>query len=592
MSIAIVLGLLVLAVVVFATEWIEMEAFSLMVIGTLVVTRVLDPQEAFLGFASPAVVMIAGVMILTGALLHNGALDMVGAKLLRSARAIGPNSVVAGLLAAVNIVSTIVNNVAATALFIPMAETAARRLSVPRAIFLMPVAFASMTGGMCTLIGTSTNVAVAGALSQYGLAPMGMFELAPVGIAVALVGVVYMFIAAPLLLRVPDEPAPVEAYGLREFLYELTIDPAGPFAGKTIAEVDLERRHGLLVLAVQRGSKRIEAPGGGHTLQADDTLIVESSVERIVALRGRPGLTIKAKASDGTATIGSGEATFVEATVTQTSPLIGKTLQQASFRQTTGLTVVGIHRREARLVDKVGKIPIRTGDVLLIYGGEQGVKQLAREQPSLIVAESAMLSRYDLRRTLIAALVFFTAVGLATVGWLDAPTAFLAGGAVAIALRCVPADRLGEYVNVRFLVMIAAMTSLGTAMEQTGAANLVADNVIALIGNSSPQRLLAAVFLLTVLLTQPLSNAAAALLVLPIAISGANALGVDPRPFAMAVTLGASCSFLSPFEPACLLVYSRGSYRFLDFVRFGAPLTAIAFLVCMVLIPRIWPFVH
>jgi di/tricarboxylate transporter len=586
---AIVFVVLVAAVVVFATEVVDMGVFSLAIMAVLVATQAISPQQALAGFVSSAVVMIAGVMLLSGALLHNGSLELLTRRLMRMPL-VSQSTVGALLIGVVNVVSSLINNVAATALFVPVAESAAQRFGVNRSKWLMPVAFASMTGGMCTLIGTSTNVAVSGALPQYDLAPLTMFELAPVGVLVAAVAMVYLLFVAPRLLPLPAvEREPVDAYNIREFLFEVAVLAEGPVAGKTLAEGDLERRYGLVVVAISRPEERIDAPGGDQRLQAGDVLLVESTLDYVRSLPKSSGLELHTKSLEPLPPLVSRGVHFVEATISPNSPLVGETLQQANFRQVSGLTVLAIHRREERLVDKVGKIPLRAGDVLLIFGRDERIRRLGDESPSLVLDESAVRPRFNKKCALTSAVVFGGSIAAGTTGWLAPPTAFITGGGLLLALRCLPLGKIAEYVNLRFLLMIAAMSSIGTGMEVTGGAGLAADAVRTLVGHSSPLVLMGAFFICTVLLTQPLNNAAAALVMLPVVLHAATDLGVNPRTYAVAITIAASCSFISPFEPACLLVYSRGSYRFFDFVRVGAPLTVAVFVMCLFLIPILWP---
>jgi di/tricarboxylate transporter len=589
MATAIVLALLVLAILNFALEWMEIEVFSLLLIAALVVTGVLSPHQAFLGFANSAVIMIAGVMLLTGGLLHHGAADRVA----RRIQALGGarEGRVGGLmLLAVNAVSSAINNVAATAVFIPVAEGVARRFGANRGKYLIPVAFASMTGGMCTLIGTSTNVAVSGALEQFGLAPLGFFELTPVGLAVAGVGLLYLTVVTPRLLRLPPEPEPVEAFGIRGFLFEIWVRQGAPLSGRALGEVDLGSTLGVNVLAIERRGERIVSPGAAEMLEAGDLLLVEGEAGAVSNVMATRGLEVKSLPPDVGGRLVRGRARLVEATVSYNSPFIGRSLKELDFRHRFELSVLAIHRRGEVLSEKVGKIPLQAGDVLLVYGVQERFEALAREPVMLLIEDGAAGPRPRRRGAILAVAIFAAAVAAPVLGWLDAPTAFLAGGALVLATCCLTAQEAARYVNIRFLVMLAGMSSLGLAMEVSGAAQFLADGIVTLTGTESPLVLLSVFFLLTVVLTQPLSNAAAALLVLPIALNAAAQAGVDPRSLAVATALGASCSFITPFEPACLLVYATGRYRFNDFVKVGTPLTLAAWLICLLLIPIFWPF--
>ncbi len=586
MDIAIVLSLLLIAVVVFATEWMSMEVFSLLLMVTLAVTGVLTPQQSFMGLSNPAVIMIAGIMLITGGFIHNGAADLLARRIQRFAgRSERLMSVL--LLTTVNGLSAIINNVAATAMFIPVAEGTARHFRVSRSRYLMPIAFASMTGGMCTLIGTSTNVAVAGALEQYRLAPLGLFELTPVGLAMVAVGVPYLVLVTPRLLGpARQEEDPAIAYGLRPYLFEIWVREGAAMAGKPISM--LPSRLGLTVLAIVRGEDRIVPPQAEEVLQPGDLLLVEGAAGTIPAVQRTAGMEIKSLPNLKVAGLLAAPFRLMEATVSYNSPFIGRTLQELNFRKLYDLSVLALHRRGEVVVEKVGKIPLRAGDVLLIHGHQQRFAGLPHE-PTRLLMEDLSLPASDPGRAALATVILLGAIAAGASGWVDTATAFLAGGALTLALGVLPTDLAASYVNIRFLIMVAAMASLGMAMEQSGAARLLADGLVGTLGAAEPLVLLAAFFLLTVVLTQPLSNAAAALLVLPIGSHAAAAAGVDPRSFAVAITIGASCSFITPFEPACLLVYSTGRYKFLDFVKLGTPLTLMALVLSLVLIPWLWP---
>ena len=588
MQIAFVLALLVLAIVNFALEWMAVEIFSLLLMGALVVGGVLTAHQASMGFANSAVIMIAGVMLLTGGIIHNGAADYIALRILkyagRSERRMG-----ALLLFAENVLSSVINNVAATAMFIPVAEGMARHYRTNRAKYLLPIAFASMTGGMCTLIGTSTNVAVAGALEQHGFAPLGFFELAPIGVTVALLGIGYLLWATPRLLRLEPEKEALEAFGLKDFLFEVVVGDGAALVGQSMSQSDLGTTLGLNVLAIMRGPERILAPRFSDVIRPGDILLVEGRADTIPAIRNRRGLEIKSMPVPDWNDLKSAKIKLMEATVSYNSRFIGKTLKEIDFRRHYNLSVLAIHRNEHVALDKVGKLALRAGDVLLIYGTEDMFARLEAE-PTVLLVEHAVPPHVDMRKALLATLVLFGAIVAATFGWLDAPMGFLLGSAVVMALGCLPPAQAGNYLNLRFLVMLAAMASLGLAMETSGAARFVADGIISLCPDDSPLLLMSVFFFLTVAMTQPLSNAAAALLVLPIALSAAGTLAIDPRSFAIAVTVAASCSFITPFEPACLLVYGTGRYRFREFILLGSGLTFIAYLVSLVLIPILWPF--
>lgn len=577
---AVVLALLI-------SERLPPEVTALLAIVALVITGILEPAEAFASLGSPVIVMIGGVMLLTGALVHNGVPQLIVRAVRRLPRR-GETGARTVLALAVSAVSAFINNVAATAMFIPVAEGLAGVFRGDRRAYLMPVAFASMAGGLCTLVGTSTNVAVAGRLPDLGLAPLGFFELTPVGLAVVAVATAYLVLAPRWLGWVREEDEE-EGADLREFLFEVHILAGSPLADRTLAESEPARRLGLTVLAIRRGPETIQTPGPSETVLRGDLLLVKSRSERISQLREMPGFrVVSMPPRRDTPLFGDGPR-LIEATVSWNSPLIGRTVEEIDFRHQFGVSVLAIHRRDTLLAERVAHIPLEAGDVLLVFGRREMTARLGEGGMRLLVSDVVAPGLERPGKAAWGMAIFLAAVVSVVTGVLDSATAFLAGGALVVAGDIVPRSQVPRYVNMRFLILIAGLLALSRGLETSGAAAALAELAIRTLG-ADPYRQLAAVFALTVLLTQPLNNAAAALLVLPLAVAAAATLGVDPRPYAMAVTVAASCSFLTPFEPACLLVYGTGHYRFRDFARLGAPLTLAVFAIVMLLVPRLWPF--
>jgi len=583
-----VLALLVVAIVLFATEWIPIEAVALALMVLLAVTGVLSPAQALSALASPTVLMIAGIMLLTGAIVHNGAADFLAGRI-RVLAGKSERRMAWLLLGAVNALSSVINNVAATAVFIPVAEGVASRFRTSRALYLMPVAFASMTGGMCTLIGTSTNVAVSGAMEREGLAPLGLFELAPVGVTAAVIGVVYLVFVTPRILgrRAAAQPAGGTLEG-REFLYEIWVTGRSRLAGQTLLQADLGRRFGLTVLAVVRGEDRFDAPDAEQRVLDGDLLLVKGGMAGIEGVRAAAGLEVKSMPTARRRELEAAGYRLAEITVSYNSPLIGRSLKDLEFRRSQGVSVLAIHRNEEDIAEKVGKIPLRAGDVLLAYGREGDFVRLAGE-PSILVVEMLVGPRYAPTKAVLSLGILGAAVLAASTGLAAVPIAFVGGAALALTLGLLPVKDVGAYLNLRFLVMLAGMITLGMAMETSGASRSIAEATLRVAGAGGPVVVMGALFVLTVALTQPLSNAAAAVLVVPVAVEAARQLGLDPRGFAITVCIAASCSFITPFEPACMLVYGTGHYRFADFVKLGFGLTLLVGVLTLLLVPRLWP---
>ena len=580
--VTIVLILFILALVLFATEWLPVDVTALGLLSALLVTGLLKPASAFAGFGSDTVLTLAGLFILTRVLLRAGVIEWIGAALAR--RAGNATGLLRAMLGTVAGVSAFTSNTATTAVFLPVVAGVSRRAGLPVSRALMPLAFASILGGTVTLIGTSTNLVVSGALPATGLKPLGFFELAWVGLPTALVGLLYLFFVAPRLL--PAREAQLED-SLRAYLADLTVSELSPLAGQTLRETGLGRDHGLTVVAVRRGAETVYAPGPDFRVQAGDTLAVEGPTERILTGKNTLGVVSKneQRLQDERA-VAAGAVRLVEAVVMPGSPLLGRTLKEARFRERYGVSVLALHRRQ-KTVQRMAEMRVRVGDVLLVQGDAGRIESLGDH---LVVMGDLTERQSDLRRAPAALLLFVGAVVLGGLGVLPLAVAVVIAVALSLALRLISPEEAYGAVEWPVIVLVACMLAFGTAFESTGAARVLTGQLSGLLEPLGPVGLLAALFAVTVALTQPMSNQAAALVMLPLAIGTAKTLGYDPRPFVIGITLAASNSFITPLEPSCMLVYGPGRYTFIDFVKVGSGLTLVTFLVSMLIIPRVWPF--
>lgn len=584
-DIALVLGLLVAAIVLFSLEALSVDLVTLLLLIALIVAGILTPAEAFAGFASELVLTLVAIFVLSGALQQTGAVAGLAARLERLAGG-RQNRLLLLLLGATGALSAVINNTTATAVFLPPGMAAARRLAVPPSRFLMPLAFASILGGTCTLIGTSTNLAVSGALAAAGEAPLGLFELAPVGLLVLPIGIAYLMLVARRLLPERDEVSLTEAYAIRQYLSEVRIAASSPLAGQRVYASELARR-GFRVLEVHRGGTT-SLPGPDTHLAGGDLLLVQGPADELVRALGTAGVAIETDRPLDDRALESGDVEVAEVLVAPQSDLVGRSLEEARFHQRFGVTVLAVHRGGHPFAGKLAGVRLRLGDLLLVQGSRAALESLRRNR-DLWPLDTPPAPVPRPRRGLVTAAALLAAVVSAGAGWLPLSVAFLGAAVVAVLARAITVDEAYKLVEWRLIVLIAGMTAFGTAMESTGAADLLARGLVGAVAGLGPLAVLAGFALLTIALTQPMSNAAAALVVLPVALSAAADLGVSGRPFAIAITLAASLSFITPLEPSCLLVYGPGKYRFADFTRVGAPLTLILLVVVLVLVPRIWP---
>lgn len=592
--IAITLALLVLAIVLFATEKIPVDVVGILLVIALVMTQVLTVQEGVAGFGNDVIITIAGLFVLVGGLIKTGIIDLIGRRLHRIAG--GNEFVLTALIMTVAAASaSVLKNTTTTAMFLPVIMGLAARAKIPPSKLLMPLAFGAILGGSCTLIGTSTNLAVSGAIVRYGLEPISMFELTPVGIIVFGVGMIYMlFVGRSMLPNRGGGESFTDEYSIREYISELVVLYNSPLVGKTLGESNINTDLDLNVLAIIRGDQKRIAPRPFELIEANDLLIVEGKLEDILRVKEEAGLEIKPdfKLNDGI--LESGSIELFEVLVMRDSRLAGQTLKSVRFRQSYDLTVLAINRHGETFIKKLSDVMLKFGDVLLVQGSRTEIEPLVVQGELLLLEDvSASSSRVEKRKWAIAAFVLFLTLSLSRVviGF-DIPLAVcvLTGVLLLLATKTVLYAEMYSLIDFRLLVLIACMMSFGTAMEKTGTDIFLAGNIENYFGSYGPTAILAGFFLLTVVLTQPMSNQAAALVVLPIAVKSAIALGLNPRTFVVAVTFAASFSFITPLEPACVLVYTPGRYKFMDFVKIGTLLTVIVFVVAVFLVPIFWPF--
>ncbi|HEX8772112.1 MAG TPA: SLC13 family permease [Pyrinomonadaceae bacterium] len=595
--VAVVLILLLAAVVLFATERIPIDIVTLMLVVALILTGTLTAGEAFAGFGNDIVITISGLFILTGGLVKTGVIDVVGRRLHRIA---GGNEfrltvlimVVAAACAAV------MKNTTTTAMFVPVVLGMAQRARVAPSKLMMPLAFGAILGGTCTLIGTSTNLAVAGALPRYqplapayNLQPFTMFELTPVGVAIVAVGMLYMLlIGLRLLPRRGGEDSLTEQYHIREYMSEVIVLEDSPLVGKTLAEANLGDELDLTVVGIIRGTKGRIAPSSEQKIETEDLLLVQGRVEDILRVKTEAGIEIKADFKLSDRVLEGENVELFEATVLRGSDFTGRTLKGLKFRQRYQLTVLAINRHGVALLSKISTLPLRFGDVLLLQGRREHVERLALDGQMLLLEDvSERRGRAGKRRWALAAFSVFLLLSITHPWNLPLSASVLIGVLILLASGAVRTQEIYDMIEWRLIVLIAGMISFGVAMEKTHADQYLADLIVKATGSFGPLAVLAGFFIMTVIITQPMSNQAAALVMLPIAVKTALALGLNPRTFAVTVTYAASCSFVTPLEPACVLIFTPGRYRFFDFVKVGTILTVAVFAIVMLLVPIFWP---
>ncbi|MBA3881716.1 MAG: SLC13 family permease [Chthoniobacterales bacterium] len=585
LSIAFVLALLVLAIALFATERISVDIITFLLLIALVTSGVLVPQEAFEGFSNDIIIILGAIFVISGALQETGVLDLLGARILKLAGT-SQNNLLLLLMSSTAGVSALMNNTTVTAMFLPPTIGVARRAKLNASRLLMPLAFASILGGTCTLIGTSTNVAVSGYIKKAGMPELGMFEITPIGLIIVVVGMAYMMLIGKRLLPEHKEASLTADYAMREYMSEIIVLPKSPLVGQTGFDSDLNVLEFRILKITREGRDLVLGPD--LKIAQGDTLLVEGKADTLMKVKKIEGIEIKPEFALRDLDLQNAQTRIAEVLLTPQSDLHGRTLKDANFRQYYGLTALAIYRHGQSLREGVGDTILRAGDLLLVQGESDRIEGL-RSHSGMSLLGEVKEPLYHPRKGLLTICLFGAAVLIGAVGWMPLSVAFLSAAVLTILMRCISVERAYEFVDWRLLVLIGGMTAFGTAMEKTGAASYLATLVVQWCEPFGIMAILGGFFVLTILLTQPMSNAAAALVVLPVAINAAHQLGANERTFAIAIMLAASVSFITPFEPSCILVYGPGKYRFIDFVKVGSGLTMALTVAVLLLLPHFWP---
>jgi len=587
-QIALLLVIVFVSLILFSIERLPVDVIALGVLMTLILTGLLPANIAFAGFGSDAVIMILGLFILTAALVRTGVVESFGRFIVQRVGE-SPDRLLGVVMTAPAIMSTLMSNTASTAFFLPMIIGLGRRVKINTSYLLMPLAFATILASSVTLIATSTNIVVSGLMTQHGLAPLGMFELAPVGVPILLVGLVYMMLVGRRLI--PNRSIvheDLDEYRSYTYLTEAVVFPGSPLAGKTLAQSGLGRDLDLIVLRLVRGKRRYLAPQANLQLDEGDVLVVKGKRDEILKIGDNAGIEFKGAVQISDPDLQSEEIRMVEVILLVRSPWLGRTLRGLNLRELYDVQVLAIHRHGSTIRRGISRTSLQVGDVLLLQGNRSSISALEQENAFRVLSLVDHVTPNQ-RRAPIAIGAFLGALLLATFNLVSFPVAVFLGVLVVFLTRCITPEEAYREVEWKALILIASMLGLGSALEVTGAARYLSMEIVKLVGAADPRFLLAGFFILTMLLTQPMSNQAAAVVVVPIALETAAHLGLNPRTFAVMIALGASCSFLTPLEPACLMVYGPGGYKFRDFLKVGTPLTLLIFLVAVLLVPIIWP---
>jgi di/tricarboxylate transporter len=552
----------------------------------LLAAGIITPDEALKGMSNEGMVTVAALFVVAAAVERTGALASLVDRALGRPKSLATAQV--RTMVAPGVISAFTNNTPVVALMVPAIRDWAKKNRFSISKLLMPMNAAVVLGGLCTLIGTSTNVVVSGLVAAKRGQPLGMFDITWLGVPLFVIGLVYLIVASRFLLK--DRRPPMSTSDdPRQYSLEMVVDQGSPLVGRTIEAAGLRHLHGLFLMEIDRGGHVIAAVAPTERLQAGDRLVfvgVLDSVVELQTIRGlRPATDQVFKLDDPRS-----ERVLVEAVVSPSCPLVGRTIREGQFRSTYGAVVIAVARDGERLQIKIGDIVLQPGDTLLVEAGQAFIDRQRTNRHFYLVSEvtGSTPPRHDkawIACTVLAAMVLAAALELVPM----VAAALVAAGAV-VGLRCISSTEARRSIEWESLLLIAASFGLARAIEKTGLAEMVAHSTFA-AGGDNPYVVLAALYLVTMLFTELMSNNAAAVLTFPIAWQTAADLGVNPMPFVMAVTVAASCGFATPMGyQTNLMIYGPGGYKFSDYMRFGGPLNLLVMALTVALAPLIWSF--
>ena len=601
-EILFIFGLLTFAIVSFIWERISADLTSLTVFGILLFVSMLTKSdalptlEATLGvFGNSAPLTIAGMFIVSAALERTGAIDLITGYLRKLVK-LPYRGFMFIMILGVAGVSAFVNNTPVVIVLMPVILSLSREMGVASSKLLIPLSYASIFGGTCTLLGTSTNLLASGILLDAGHAPIGMFELASVGLPILAFGSIYLVLFGNKLLPHRETLTSILSDEERkEFITEAFIRAGSDLHGKTAKEGEL-LKHGIRLLEIVRHGIAVPGDPRDHQLQYGDRLVLACRPSGVAEAHSMKGITIQTELAEGLETIVTDEGALVEGVVSPHASIAGSTLGEINFRQRFRMVVVAVHRKGTNQRERLSNLRLQAGDTLLMMGSTASIDSLANSDEIIILDRPRVPARSLRIKMPIAIATTIGIVTMATLNLVPIVSAVCLGVAILLLTGCMKAKDAYASVEWGILIIIFGMLALGQAMDSTGASLLIAENMTGLVGQFAPAHLqnvimLALIYVITSTFTEFLSNNAAVALMVPIALGIAVALGVDPRPFVVASCIAASASFATPIGyQTNTYVYGVGGYRFFDFTKVGLPLNLICFVVTVTVVPIFWDF--
>lgn len=585
----LVLGTIAAVLFLFIVDKIRYDIVALIALIFLTATRVIPASQAFSGFSHPAVITVAAVLVIGQGLLNSGLVDVIT----EMVNKVGNNTTVQILIlcSMVAFCSAFINNVGALALFMPVAIRVAKKSEKSPSVFLMPIAFASLLGGMTTLIGTPPNIIISSFRSEsLGQVPFNMFDFSYVGVGVAVIGILFISLIGWRLIPVRKGNTG-DFFEINDYITEVILGEDSKALGKCVYEFEDFSDGDVLVVGSIRGKEKIVAPNPFRKLQAGDIVIVRSSAEALSSLidKAKVSLLADKKITLGDDDLKEDDISIAEAVIMNTSPLIDKTARSLRLRYRYGVNLIAVSRQGEMLRQRLNNIRLKAGDILLLQGRSETLNEIFPILGCLPLAERPIRIGYP-KRLALALGIFITAITLATLGFITFPTALIGGAIIMVLMDLISLEEIYSSIDWSVIVLLGAMIPVSTAFETTGGAAMISKSFLFFAPYLPDWGLLAGLLVATMILSDIVNNAAAAVLMAPIGIQVAQGMNYSADPFLMAIAIGASCAFLTPIgHQSNTLILGPGGYKFKDYWPMGLPLEILILLAGVPMLMYFWP---
>lgn len=592
----VTLIIIILAIILYATEWISIDLVSIIVMLLLIITGVISPEQGVSGFSNKATITVAFMFVISAAILKTGALQVFTHKitsLFKKNYSIG----FFVFLLFIAFISAFVNNTPVVAVFIPVVIQIARKIGKSPSKLLIPLSYAAIWGGVCTLIGTSTNIVVGGVAEKAGIEPISLFQMTPVGIILTITGILFLVLGGTRLLPDRENDQDLEKkFGIKSYITEIVLLPNSDSIGKKMMDSNIIKDYDLDVLQIKRGNSEIIMPSGDFTLESNDILKVRCDIDKIKGLKERAkieddGITMLM----GDSKLTSRNVALVELVVASNSDFQGRTLKELDFRRRFRAIPLAIRHRKEVVHSDLYETKLKSGDIILAEVKTHYLKELKKmenenDSPFVLLSEDTMLD-FNLKNFAIVSTIILAVVLSAAFGWMDIMVGSIAAVSILVLSQCLTMKDTYESINWQVIFLLAGSLSMGVAMNNSGLDLLLAKNLVHYLEGWGPIAVLSGLYILTALLGELMSNNATAALITPIAIASANQLNVDHLPFLMAVIFASSASFMTPVGyQTNAMVYGAGQYKFVDFFKVGLGISIIFWILVSFLIPIFYPF--